>query len=101
MGRSGTRTRARVQEILKRHKAQLREQFKVKEIGFFGSCVRGEDSEQSDVDILVEFYDRVGWEFIDLKEFLEKILGRKVDMVTVGGLKPQLKERILKEVVYA
>jgi len=38
--------------------------------------VRGEESEKSDVDILVEFYEPIGWEFFDLKEFLEEILGR-------------------------
>ena len=53
------------------------------------------------MDILVEFYAPIGWEFIDLKEFLEEILGREVDLVTVGALKPQLRDKILKEVVYA
>lgn len=99
--RSGIRAADQIREILRRHKPLLRKRFAVKEIGVFGSFVRGEESEQSDVDILVEFYDRVGWEFIDVREFLEGILGRKVDLVTVGGLKPQLRERILKEVVYA
>lgn len=42
----------------------------------------------------------LGWEFFDLKELLVEILGREVDLVTVGGLRPQLKDRILQEVVY-
>lgn len=95
------KTRKKVEETLKRYKPLLMEQFKVKEIGIFGSYIRGEESEKSDVDILVEFYDPIGWEFIDLKEFLEEILGKKVDLVTVRALKPQLKDKILKEVVYA
>ena len=86
---------------MKRFKPILKEKFKVKEIGIFGSYVRGEESEKSDVDILVEFSEPIGWEFIDLVEFLENILGRKVDLVTVRALKPQLKDKILKEVVYA
>lgn len=90
-----------IKETLKRFKPILKEKFKVKEIGIFGSCVRGEESEKSDVDILVTFSEPVGWEFIDLVEFLENILGRKVDLVTVRALKPQLKDKILKEVVYA
>jgi predicted nucleotidyltransferase len=94
-------TKEGIKEILKRFKPVLREKFKVKEIGIFGSYVRGEESEESDVDILVEFSEPIGWEFIDLVEFLEKILGRKVDLVTVRALKPQIKDKILKEVVYA
>ncbi len=94
-------TKEHIKETLKRFKPILQEKFKVKEIGLFGSYVRGEESEKSDIDILVEFSEPIGWEFIDLVEFLEKILGRKVDLVTIRALKPQLKERILKEVVYA
>lgn len=90
-----------IKETLQRFKPILKEKFKVKEIGIFGSCVRGEESEESDVDILVEFYEPIGWEFIDFKEFLEEILGKEVDLVTVRALKPQLKDKILKEVVYA
>jgi len=90
-----------IKETLQRFKPILKEKFKVKEIGIFGSWVRGEESEESDVDILVEFYEPIGWEFIDFKEFLEEILGRKVDLVTMRALKPQLREKILKEVVYA
>jgi hypothetical protein len=95
------KTKKEIKETLKRFKPILKEKFKVKEIGIFGSWVRGEESEESDVDILVEFYEPIGWEFIDFKEFLEEILGRKVDLVTMRALKPQLKEKILKEVVYA
>lgn len=94
-------TKEVIKETLKRFKPTLRKKFKVKEIGVFGSYVRGEESEESDIDILVEFSEPIGWEFIDLLEFLEKILGRKVDLVTMRALKPQLKDKILKEVVYA
>lgn len=93
--------RKKIEETLKRYKPFLRKKFKVKEIGIFGSYVRGEESEKSDVDILVEFYAPIGWEVIDLKEFLEEILGKEVDLVTVKALKPQLKDKVLKEVVYA
>jgi len=95
------KTREQIEETLKRYKPFLKEKFKVKEIGIFGSYVRGEESEESDVDILVNFYEPIGWEFIDFKEFLEKILGREVDLVTVRALKPQLRNKILKEVIYA
>lgn len=95
------KTRKEIEEILRKHKPFLREKFKVKKIGIFGSYARGEESKESDVDILVEFYEQIGWEFIDLQEFLEEILGEKVDLVTVKALRPQLKDKILEEVVYA
>ncbi len=90
-----------IKETLKRFKPILREKFKVKEIGIFGSFARGEQSDESDVDILVEFSEPIGWEFIDVKDFLEEILGKEVDLVTVRALKPQLKDKILKEVIFA
>lgn len=90
-----------VEEKLRKIKPLLKEKFKVKEIGIFGSFVRGEETDKSDIDIIVEFYEPIGWEFFDLKEYLEEILGREVDIVTVKALKPQLKDKILKEVIYA
>ena len=94
------KTKAEIEAALKQLKPSLAEKFKVKEIGIFGSFVRGEEVEDSDVDILVEFSEPIGWEFFDLEELLVEILGREVDLVTVGGLRPQLKDRILQEVVY-
>jgi len=90
-----------IRETLKKFKPILKDRFKVKEIGIFGSYARGEESAESDIDILVEFSEPIGWEFVDVKEFLEEILGREVDLVTVKALKPQIRERIMKEVVYA
>ncbi|RJP34022.1 MAG: nucleotidyltransferase [Actinobacteria bacterium] len=89
-----------IKEVLSSHKQVLTEKFKVKEIGLFGSHVRGEQEELSDIDILVEFAEPVGWEFIDLLEYLEDVLGSKVDLVTPDALRPQFKERILREVAY-
>ena len=95
------KSRNEIQSILIKHKPLLQEQYDVKRIGIFGSYVRDEATAGSDVDILVEFSQPVGWEFIDLKEYLEDVLGMKVDLVTTGALKPQIKERILREVVFA
>ena len=85
---------------LKELKPILEKKYKVKSIGIFGSFARNEANENSDIDILVEFYDDIGWEFIDLKRFLEEKLDRKVDVVTKGALKPELEKDILKEVIY-
>ncbi len=90
-----------IEKILKKYKTLLGEKYKVEKIGVFGSYARGEESRESDIDILVKFYAPIGWEFIDLKDFLEEILERKVDLVTIKALKPQLKDEILREVVFA
>jgi len=69
---------------------KLREKFKVKEIGIFGSYVRGEAKETSDIDILVEFDET----------YLSDLLGVKVDLVMKRALKPHIKQHILREVLY-
>jgi hypothetical protein len=84
------------------HKTELKRKFKVKTIGVFGSYVRGEQKQGSDVDILVEFSEdaEIGFfKFLDLEEFLSRKLGVKVDLVTKNALKPYIGERILQEVV--
>ena len=87
-----------IESILKTHRNVLSARFHVANIGVFGSFSRGEETGSSDVDILVEFSEPVGWEFFDLKEYLEEILGRSVDLVTKNALKRQIKDRILEEV---
>jgi len=94
------KNRRDIEKILRQNKSLLKRKFKVEEIGIFGSCIRGEMAEKSDVDIMVSFSEPIGWEFIDLKEFLETILETPVDLVTRKALKPQLREAILNEVVY-
>jgi predicted nucleotidyltransferase len=90
----------RIRETLSRHKGELRRRFKVKDIGVFGSYVRGEQRKSSDVDILVEFEEPVGFfEFIALEDYLSGLLGVKVDLVSKKALKPRIGERILKEVI--
>jgi predicted nucleotidyltransferase len=90
-----------ITSVLKDHKSELEDRFKVKKIGVFGSYAREEEANTSDVDILVDLNEPIGWEIIDLKEFLEEILGIEVDLVTVKALKPELSDIILKEAVYA
>lgn len=74
----------------------------VKSIGLFGSFVRGDTSRQSDVDILVEFDSEKGTydNFIDTCFLLEKLLNRKVEVVTADSISPYIKPYILKEVEY-
>jgi len=93
-------TRSRIEQILREHQPRLRRNFKVREIGIFGSYATDQANEESDVDLLVEFSEPVGWEFTDVHDYLEQILGRKVDLATVGALKPQLRDSIMRQVVY-
>ena len=95
------KTLKEIEKILKENKAILAERFKVKEIGIFGSYVRGEQKEKSDVDILVSFYEPISlFEFMDMEEFLTQILGVKVDLVSKKALKPRIGKYVLEEVIY-
>ncbi len=83
------------------HLNELRHEYAVSEIGVFGSFVRGEQQEGSDVDMLVEFSRPVGFvTFIKLENRLREILGRDVDLVTRKALNPHIGRHILNEVRY-
>ncbi len=95
------RTIEEIKATLKSHKADLQCRYGVKEIGIFGSYVKENQKETSDVDILVEFEKPLGLlEFVGLKNYLSDILGVKVDLVMRKALKPNIGKRILSEVVY-
>jgi uncharacterized protein len=89
-----------IKETLSQQKKYLSEKFNVKEIGIFGSVVRGEQGTSSDVDILAEFSRPVGFfAFLDLEEYLTMILEMKVDLVSRKALKPHIGKNILREEV--
>ncbi|MEW6417259.1 MAG: nucleotidyltransferase family protein [Nitrospirota bacterium] len=98
-----TKSIEEVKNILKEHKEEVSRKYKVSEIGIFGSLVRGEQRKRSDIDILVEF-DQGNipglLKFIEMERYLEKLLRKKVDLVRKGGIRPELRKIILKEVVY-
>ena len=90
-----------IERILAEHKKELYQKYKIKKIGIFGSFARGEQSKESDVDIIVEFEEVPGLiKFIEIEEYLSKLLGRKVDLVRKPAIRKELKDKILKEVVY-
>jgi hypothetical protein len=89
-----------IEAKLREYKPILEHRYCVKKISVFGSYARNEQKDNSDIDIIVEFYRPVGFQFINLKIFLEEILNKKVDLVTPNALKPQIKEKILREVSY-
>ena len=95
------KTLEEIKGILKKYKDEVVRDYKVKEIGIFGSFVRGEQRKRSDIDILVEYYELPDLlKLIELESRFERILRNKVDLVEKNGIRPELKERILKEVIY-
>lgn len=90
-----------IQESVKSHREELSRDYKVKEIGIFGSYIRGEQREKSDLDMLVEFEETIGlFKFVALERYLSRLLGVKVDLVMKSALKPRIGARILQEVAY-
>lgn len=93
----------KIQETLKQYNDELKDKYHIKDIGIFGSYLRGEETEESDIDILVEFEPDARMDlirFIELEEDLSELLGAKVDLVMKSALKPRIGERVLKEVTY-
>jgi uncharacterized protein len=90
-----------IKQWLVLNKSALQEDYHVRELGIFGSYVRQEQTENSDIDVLVEFSETPSLlKFVNLENHLSDNLGVKVDLVHKSGLKPRLGERILAEVVY-
>ena len=91
-----------IKSTLAKHKEELRLKYKIKEIGIFGSYVRGEQKKQSDIDILVEFEETADLsllDFIGIENYLSDFLGIKVDLVEKHTLKPRIGKHVLEEVV--
>jgi hypothetical protein len=95
------KTLEEIKQRLREQRSILATKYKVKEIGLFGSYVRGQQAPQSDLDILIDFDEYPSLlEFVGIEDELSQALGVKVDLVMKTGLKPRLGRRILREVVY-
>ena len=89
-----------IRDVLQSHKDELYERYHVESLSIFGSVSRGTARPDSDIDILVRYQTTPGlFEFLSLKQYLESIVGRSVDLVTEGSLKKQLKNGILQEAI--
>ena len=89
-----------LRKTLQAHKEELNQKYGVKELGVFGSCVKNEQHETSDVDLLVEFDEAIDlFTFVNLKNYLSDLLNVNVDLVMKKALKPKIGQRILREVV--
>ncbi|NOY35487.1 MAG: nucleotidyltransferase family protein [bacterium] len=90
-----------IKSIVSKNLPTIKEKYHVKQMGIFGSVVRGEEKNDSDVDILVEFASPIGFfDFIRLEFYLSEILNKKVDLVSKKAIKPIIKNSILDEVIY-
>lgn len=79
---------------------ELHQRFGVAEIDLFGSLARDEADENSDIDLLVEFQGKADFDrFMDLRFFLEELLGTKVDLVTRNALKPRMRPLVEAEAI--
>jgi predicted nucleotidyltransferase len=93
-------TKNQIINKLRELKPILLSEYSVKEIGIFGSYANETHTEESDIDILVEFDKPIGWKFFSLELYLEKIFGKKVDLVTKNALKDQIKIQIMNQLEY-
>ncbi|WP_053183897.1 nucleotidyltransferase family protein [Sunxiuqinia dokdonensis] len=94
------RTLQEIKSILSSHKDRLFHDYPIRSMAIFGSYARREQDDSSDLDILVEFSDRIGVRFIDLAEELEKIIGFKVDLVSKKGIKEKYLKSIDSDLIY-
>ena len=89
-------------DVLKDNADHLRKTYGVSRIGLFGSFGRGHGGEGSDIDLLVDF--KKGYKdffnYMHLKDYLEDLLGREVDLVTEKALKERLRDKIMEQVEY-
>lgn len=92
---------AKIKKKLVELKPLLKEKYKIKEIGIFGSYIKGKQKKRSDLDILVEFEEVPDlFTFIEIEDFLSRKLKIKVDLVMKSALKPYIGKIILKETIY-
>jgi predicted nucleotidyltransferase len=93
-----------VKKILKKEFPYLAARYGVKKIGLFGSFAKGKQTTKSDIDIIVEFRKPIGFRFIELCDYFEKRLGKKIDILTPAGIKSirhkHVAEIIKRSVVY-
>lgn len=94
------KTLQEIKHTLGKHKNRLFNDYPIKSLAIFGSYSRREQNDSSDIDILVEFSDKIGIRFIDLADDLEKIIGFKVDLVSKKGVKEKYLKAINSDLIY-
>lgn len=93
-------TTSEILDILKTKKGELEKKYPISELGLFGSYARGDYNENSDIDILVDFNDRIGIEFISLAHELEDTFHTKIDLVSRKGIQPKYLPFVEKNLIH-
>ncbi len=89
-----------IKMTLVNHKQHLFNDYPIKSMAIFGSYSRKDQEEESDLDILVEFKDKIGIRFVDLAEELESLVGFKVDLISRNGIKDKYFQAINSDLIY-
>lgn len=89
-----------IKTAIKKHKNDLQVKYKIKTIAIFGSYARGEQTAGSDIDLLVDFSEPIGLEFVDLASDLESIVDNKVDLVSKAAVKPKYLKFVEEDLIY-
>jgi len=89
-----------IKQILSQLKPELKQKYFVNSLGLFGSIVRDDFTDKSDVDIIVDFSKPIGIEFIDLADYIESKLSKKIDLVSRNGVKAKYFHQIESEIIY-
>jgi predicted nucleotidyltransferase len=101
---SSSLTKEAILRLLRESYPQLIDQFGVRRIGLFGSFARETAQESSDIDLVVEFQRPIGLKFMEMVEYLETLLGRRVDVLTPAGLRgirvPEVARQIEESIVH-
>ena len=97
-------TREQILTKLRANYSQLSSKYGMKRIGLFGSYATETQDENSDIDLVVEFKESLGLEFIEFTEYLESLLGKKTDVLTMAGIQairnPIIQKSIEKSIIY-
>jgi predicted nucleotidyltransferase len=91
-------TRDEIVHLLQSEQTRLATEFGVSKVGLFGSFAKGQAGQASDIDLLVEFDRPIGFRFLELVDYLEAVLGRKVDVLTPAGVQNIRIDRVAKSI---
>jgi len=94
------KTKEEIIELLSQQKPEYAEKFKVRSMALFGSYARGNPGDNSDIDIMVDVDPSIGLEFVTLAESIEKMIGQRVELVSLRAIKPRQLEYIKPDLIY-
>jgi predicted nucleotidyltransferase len=89
-----------IKSVLSKHKQHLFTEYPIQSLAIFGSYARKDQTEESDLDLMVEFNGKIGLRFIDLADEIESIIGFKVDLISRKGIKDKYYESISSDLIY-